>query len=82
MGLLKIFKGGIKLPAGLQPKGNFPLMEAHDIVVDEDGTRLDEKLKDVAKVELDETLSKKGKAADAKAVGDAVGNIHSVLEKI
>lgn len=88
MGLLKIFKGGIKLPAGLQPKGDFPLMEAHDIVVDEDGTRLDEKLKTVGNgsVVLDKTLSQEGQAADAKAVGDrinqTVGNINDILETI
>lgn len=84
MGLLKIFKGGIKLPAGLQPKGDFPLMEAHDIVVDEDGTRLDDKLKNI--VEVDDTLTQKGKAADAKAVGDKIattlGDIHSILKRI
>lgn len=55
MGLLKIFKGGIKLGAGLKPKGDFPLMEAHDIVADEvtdkdgnlKGIRLDDKLQSI-----------------------------------
>ena len=37
----------IEVISTLKPKnnGDFPLMEAHDIVVDESGTRLDEKLK-------------------------------------
>ena len=84
MGLLKIFKGGIKLGAGLQPKGNFPLMEAHDIVVDEDGTRLDEKLDNISKgsVEVTTDFTQEGKAADAKAVGDVLGDIHSILKNI
>lgn len=91
MGLLKIFKGGIKLSAGLQPKGDFPLMEAHDIVVEEvtdengklTGVRLDEKLKNLgAGVEVTTDFTQAGKAADAKAVGDVLGDIHSILEKI
>ena len=95
MGLLKIFKGGIKLGAGLQPKGDFPLMEAHDIVVEEvtdengelKGIRLDEKLKNIgAGVKIDATLKEEGQAADAKAVGDKIattlGDIHSVLKRI
>lgn len=79
----KDFIGSIFIGSGLKPKGDFPLMDAHDIVT-EDGTRLDEKLKDVGntKVELDKTLSVEGKAADAKAVGDVLGDIHSVLKRI
>lgn len=77
----KNFAGSIFIGSGMKPKGDYPLMDAHDIVT-EDGTRLDEKLKDVAKVELDETLTQPGKAAEAKAVGEKIGNIHSVLEKI
>lgn len=79
----KDFIGSIFIGSGLKPKGDFPLMDAHDIVT-EDGTRLDEKLKDVgnSKVELDKTLSVEGKAADAKAVGDVLGDIHSVLKRI
>lgn len=46
MARLKNYIGSIPLISGLKPMNNcdFPLMEAHDIVVDEDGTRLDEKL--------------------------------------
>lgn len=46
MSTIPNYKGGIKLSGGLAPKGDgtFPLMEAHDIVVDETGKRLDEKL--------------------------------------
>ena len=84
MGLLNIFKPSIKIGGGLTPMGKFPLMEAHDIVVDEDGTRLDDKLNNI--VNVDETLTQKGQAADAKAVGDritdTVGNIESVLKRL
>lgn len=39
------FKGGIELISGLKPKnGNFPLVNAPDIQVSEEGTRLDTKL--------------------------------------
>lgn len=40
------FKYSIDMASGLRPKGgrDFPLLKAHDIQVDEDGTRLDEKL--------------------------------------
>lgn len=44
MAKLSIFKGSLKVGSGFTPLGRFPLMEAHDIVVDESGTRLDEKL--------------------------------------
>lgn len=84
MGLLNIFKPSIKIGGGLTPMGKFPLMEAHDIVVDEDGTRLDDKLKNI--VLVDETLTQKGQAADAKAVGDRInntlGSIEDVLKQI
>lgn len=43
---IKNFKATIEVNSGLKPKnGNtFPIMEAHDIVVDESGRRLDDKL--------------------------------------
>lgn len=49
MAKLSNFKGSVDLISGLRPKNNgtFPLMEAHDIVVDKDGTRLDEKLESI-----------------------------------
>lgn len=49
MARLKNYTGSITLISGLKPRnnGDFPLMEAHDIVVDEDGTRLDEKLANI-----------------------------------
>lgn len=46
MGRLKNFFASIKLSAGLKPKGDFALMEAHDLMVDEDGARLDDVLFD------------------------------------
>lgn len=53
MGRLKNFFASIKLSAGLKPKGEFPLMEAHDIMVDEDGVRLDGVLFDEDGTRLD-----------------------------
>lgn len=49
MGKLDTYKGTIEVNAGLKPKNDntFPLMEAHDIVVDEDDKRLDEKLEEI-----------------------------------
>ncbi len=46
MAELKNYKGSVELMSGLRSKNNrgFPLMQAHDIQVDEDGTRLDEVL--------------------------------------
>ena len=40
----KDFIGSIFIGSGMKPKGDYPLMDAHDIVT-EDGTRLDDKLK-------------------------------------
>lgn len=49
MAKLSNYKGSVDLISGLRPQnnGDFPLMQAHDIVVDESGTRLDEKLKNI-----------------------------------
>jgi hypothetical protein len=46
MSKLKNFDGSVQIISGLIPKNNndFPLMEAHSIQVDENGTRLDELL--------------------------------------
>lgn len=48
------YKGSIELISGLKPKndGDFPLVHAHDVQVDEDGTRLDEKLKNMGDASL------------------------------
>ena len=77
----KDFVGSIFISSGMKPKGDYPLMDAHDIST-EDGTRLDVKLKSIAKV--DPTLSNEGEAADAKAVGDRItttlGNIEEILK--
>lgn len=50
MAKLENYNGSIDLISGLRPKndGDFPLMQAHDIVVDENGTRLDEKLESLS----------------------------------
>lgn len=48
------YKGTIDLISGLRPKNgkDFPLMQAHDIMVAEDGTRLDEKLAGAPAIDL------------------------------
>lgn len=45
------YKGSIDLIGGLRPKNNgaFPLLDAHDVQVEEDGTRLDEALQNTLK---------------------------------
>ena len=86
-------KKAVKIGMPLKPMGEFPLIDAHDVIVDYDEktgteTRLDEKLKKVGNgnIKLDKTLSNEGEAADAKAVGDRInetlGDIQSVLDRI
>lgn len=43
------YNGSVELISGLKPKnnGNFPLVHAHDVQVDSQGTRLDEKLSSI-----------------------------------
>ena len=79
----KNFIGSIFIGSGMKPKGDYPLMDAHDIVT-EDGTRLDDKLKNISQgsVEITKDFTQEGKAADAKAVGDVLGDIHSILKRI
>lgn len=50
MAKLSNYTGSVELADGVKPKnnGSFPLMEAHDIVVDESGKRLDTALEDLA----------------------------------
>lgn len=49
MAKLENYTGSIDLISGLRPKNNgtFPLMEAHDVLVASDGTRLDAKLTEI-----------------------------------
>ena len=56
MAKLSNYKGSIGMTGGFTPKGGqtFPLMEAHDIMVAEDDTRLDEKLEELAENNLAE----------------------------
>lgn len=58
MAKLENYSGSIDLISGLRQKnnGDFPLLTAHDVQVDENGKRLDEKL-----AELDETAGVPGK---------------------
>lgn len=79
-----------KLGNSLKPMGEFALIDAHDVIVDYDEetkteTRLDDKLKNIGssvEVTTDFSANGAGKAADAKAVGDVLGDIHSILKKI
>ena len=59
MSKLNNYIGSVDLISGLRPKNNrdFPLMEAHDIVVDEEGTRLDEKLEALSNGESGEVAN-------------------------
>lgn len=49
MAKLKNFKGSVPISSGLCGIGgrDYPLVQAHDVQVDEDGTRLDEKLESI-----------------------------------
>lgn len=77
-----------KLGNALKPMGEFALIDAHDVIVDYDDetkteTRLDDKLKNIGSgVEVTTDFTQAGKAADAKAVGDLVGVIHTRLKKM
>lgn len=51
----KDFIGSIFIGSGMKPKGDYPLMDAHDIVT-EDGTRLDEKLKNISTTSTVDTV--------------------------
>lgn len=51
MAKLENYKGSLQVSAGLKPMGDFPVAEAHDILVDENGTRLDEKLNSISVVD-------------------------------
>lgn len=82
-------KNAVKVGTPLKPMGDFPLVDAHDVIVDYDETtgvetRLDEKLGNISTggVELDTTLSRTGMAADAGAVGEILGDIHTILKNI
>ena len=68
MAKLTNFKASVDLISGLRPKnGNdFPLVQAHDIQVDEDGTRLDEALENVGGGEVIEVGSLEALPDDAK----------------
>ena len=88
MGRLKNFIGSIFIGSGMKPKGNYPLIEAYDILVDydEEGNeiRLDAKLESISSgnIQTDTSLSKPGMAADAAKVGEILGDIHTRLKNI
>lgn len=93
MAKLNNYKGSLYVGSGFRPiksANPFPLMEAHDIVVDEDGTRLDEKLSNMAgggggggsNIALDTTLTLVGKAAEAYATGEAIGKVGKKVDDI
>lgn len=80
MAKLESYTGSIELIAGLKPKsgGDFPLVQAHDIQIDEEGTRLDEYVENPS-IKVDTTLTGEGQAADAKTVGDRLKAIEDKL---
>ena len=53
MSKLDSYKGTIEVNSGFTPKNDnsFPLMEAHDIVIDDNDTRLDERLDSISSTE-------------------------------
>lgn len=55
MDRLDSYKGTIEVNSGFKPKNDneFPLMEAHDIVVGEDDERLDDRLNNIQTTEED-----------------------------
>lgn len=57
MGRLETFVASVNVASGMKPKGDYPLMEAHDIVVDDSGTRLDDKLNGMSSFTTDNTLT-------------------------
>ena len=52
MKTLPNYNPALQAAAGLTPMGDFPIAEAHDILVDENGTRLDEKLSNISEPDL------------------------------
>lgn len=80
MAALENYTGSIELIAGLRPKSgaDFPLVEAHDVLIDEKGTRLDEYVENPS-IKVDKTLTQDGGAADSKVVGDRLAAIEEKL---
>ena len=84
-----IYKGSVELISGLTQKnnGDFPLVNAPAIQVDDTGKRLDTKLTELERaitagsVTLDKTLTKEGQASDAKAVGDRITALDGAVVK-
>ena len=84
-----IYKGSVELISGLTQKnnGDFPLVNATAIQVDDTGKRLDIKLTELERaitagsVILDKTLTKEGQASDAKAVGDRITALDGAVVK-
>lgn len=42
MAKLEKYKGSVEMQSGMKPMGSYPLMEAHDVIIAENGARLDE----------------------------------------
>ena len=73
MARLESYTGSIEVISGLKPKngGSFALMDAHDVQVKEDGTRLDEALE-----ELKSTIGSGGSGSGSCTItGDDSGNV-------
>ena len=74
MAKLSNYKGSIGMTGGFTPKGGqtFPLMEAHDIMVAEDDTRLDEKLEDLGEKYEDLSEGLKNAVGERVPVGNGL----------
>ena len=81
MAKLENYRGSLKISAGLKPMGDFPVAEAHDILVDSDGTRLDEKLSKGIDITIDTSMSDSStNPVQNKAVKKYIDNHVSALE--
>jgi hypothetical protein len=70
MAKLENYNGSIEVVAGFKQKNDndFPLMEAHSIVVDDDEVRLDEKL-----LKIDDKIE--AEISERKSLGDNIDQI-------
>lgn len=78
MAKLENYRGSLEISAGLKPMGDFPVAEAHDILVDEDGKRLDEKLESV--IPITRKINNKSLSEDINLSASDVGAISAEIE--
>ena len=77
------YKGSVKLGSGLTPQGGakFPLMQSCDIMVDNEGKRLDKKLEELTKttVPIEVSTETEMNAILASATEICVGAIYKYI---